>query len=598
MIRYIKTLLIFGFLLALHPTLHAQAGSLDSSFGVNGLVTYDKTSSNGGSLIQPDGKIVVVSQSWSYIVVWRFNPDGTFDESFGEMGGAHFSYENRIGTPKDIVLQPDGKLVFTAEYHPDQYYYVGIVRCNADGTPDSSFGINGLDTVKIDKFNYESGLVLQPDGKIVVSGESRPNFSEGPNSFLLRLMPNGGLDPTFGNGGIVVTTYNVSIEASGLVLRPDGKLIKGITYNDYAARSSYQLESFNPDGTVDAGFGENGVASYTFGHSGSWSTEMYGIALQQDGKIVCGGISGQNGIEAIALCRFNEDGALDIGFGDNHGSIIVTPKTSGWMLFGSVISQSDGKILVCGTGDEYPTPLFLIRLTQDGNYDPSFGENGISSIGNDSVNLDANQIHNQQDGKILVIGTYWIHNGIILLARYNGDNVLATHFKNVKAVENKEGISISWQTLNESNTQSYTIERSGNAQDYRDIANIPAKGQTENSYNYTDKNPLAGDNYYRIRENARNGTVSYSQTLKVNFIQSGVLSLYPNPAKSTVTVKGLDKNSASVIKIMDMQGREISSQHFDKVSTATLNIRSLAQGAYFIQITQGEKVVRLKMVKE
>ncbi|MBS1729630.1 MAG: T9SS type A sorting domain-containing protein, partial [Bacteroidetes bacterium] len=139
---------------------------------------------------------------------------------------------------------------------------------------------------------------------------------------------------------------------------------------------------------------------------------------------------------------------------------------------------------------------------------------------------------------------------------------------------------------------------SGNAQDYRDIANIPAKGQTENSYNYTDKNPLAGDNYYRIRENARNGTVSYSQTLKVNFIQSGVLSLYPNPAKNTVTVKGLDKNSASVIKIMDMQGREISSQHFDRVSTATLNIRNLAQSAYFVQITQGEKVVRLKMVKE
>ncbi|MBS1730213.1 MAG: delta-60 repeat domain-containing protein, partial [Bacteroidetes bacterium] len=83
-----KIIATFLSTILLNQALHAQAGSLDSSFGVNGLVTYDKTSSNGGSLIQPDGKIVVVSQAWSYIVVWRFNPDGTFDESFGEMGGA------------------------------------------------------------------------------------------------------------------------------------------------------------------------------------------------------------------------------------------------------------------------------------------------------------------------------------------------------------------------------------------------------------------------------------------------------------------------------------------------------------------------------
>jgi len=592
-----KIIVAFLSTILLNQTLRAQAGSLDSSFGEDGMVIYDKYTTNGGSLIQPDGKIVVVSQAWSYIVVWRFNPDGTFDESFGEMGGAHFIYDSKLNAPFGLVLQPDGKLVFTAEYLSEPHYYVGIVRCNADGTPDSSFGINGLDTVKIDNVCDPSGLVLQPDGKIVVSGVSRPNFSEGPNSFLLRLMPNGGLDPTFGNGGIVVTTYNESIEASGLVLRPNGKLIKGITYNDYAARSSYQLESFNPDGTVDAGFGENGVASYTFGHSGSWNTEMLSIALQQDGKIVCTGISGKQDTATMALCRFNADGSVDGSFG-NSGSILVPQVDPEQEMEGlSIDFQTDGKILVCGDGGDWPTPLILVRLTTDGQLDPSFGENGITIVSADSISTAGYQVHVLTDGKIMVVGMISYYDNI-LLARFNNDNVLATHFKNVKAVENKEGISISWQTLNESNTQSYTIERSGNAQDYRDIANIPAKGQTENSYSYTDKNPLAGDNYYRIRENARNGTVSYSQTLKVNFIQSGVLSLYPNPAKNTVTVKGLDKNSASVIKIMDMQGREISSQHFDRVSTATLNIRSLAQGAYFVQITQGEKVVRLKMVKE
>ncbi|MFZ1798665.1 MAG: T9SS type A sorting domain-containing protein, partial [Chitinophagaceae bacterium] len=154
-----------------------------------------------------------------------------------------------------------------------------------------------------------------------------------------------------------------------------------------------------------------------------------------------------------------------------------------------------------------------------------------------------------------------------------------------------------WQTLNESGTKSFTVERSGNANDYAGINTVPAKGVASN-YSYTDKNPLSGTSYYRIRENAANGTNTFSPVVNVVFNDNGVISLYPNPAKNTVTVKGLNKNSTATIRITDMNGREISKQNFIQSSTATLNIRALAQGSYFMLVEENGKVTKLRMVKE
>ena len=142
------------------------------------------------------------------------------------------------------------------------------------------------------------------------------------------------------------------------------------------------------------------------------------------------------------------------------------------------------------------------------------------------------------------------------------------------------------------------MERSNNAKDYVGISTIPAKHAAGNSYSYTDKNPLYGDNYYRIKENAANGSFTYSQTLKVVFENGNKISLYPNPAKNTVTIKGLNKNATAFIKITDMNGREISKFNFSNTSIATLSIRALAQGSYFILVEQNGKVTKLRMVKE
>jgi hypothetical protein len=207
---------------------------------------------------------------------------------------------------------------------------------------------------------------------------------------------------------------------------------------------------------------------------------------------------------------------------------------------------------------------------------------------------------------LCLYGQYLIDGGLFNTAgdAYNARNIASWNMKvlalnsiNLKATQNNDAIIITWQTLNESNKKSFMVERSMNALDFVGINTIPAKDNAS-SYTYTDKTPLDGINYYRIRENAINGSHTFSPVVKVVFNVSSIVSLYPNHAKNTVTVKGLNKNIITIIKIFSMQGSEISRQNLTQSSAATLNISALPQGTYLIQVVQGSNVVGLKLVKE
>ncbi len=600
--KILKTLITFFIILIFfNQKMYAQQGTLDPTFGNGGTVVVEKSFFGGESLVQPDGKILLLSLG---NVLDRFNPDGTYDQTFGENGRITLNFNGKLYTEENVfALQTDGKIVCLGDYNvTNEYINSGVFRCNTDGSIDSSFGVNGMDTVHIGNLNYPTGLVIQSDGKIVVSGDVRKNYYDQNKTFIYRIMPNGGLDPTFGDAGIVKNNHLSEINSVTLRLRPDGRLVIGSDYNILDSHPSYQLESFNTDGSIDNSFGLNGIAKFVFGEgeTGSWNSGMYDMAIQEDGKIVCVGTSGSGKIE-MALCRFNEDGNIDAEFGDNGGLITHLENVSETANY-SLDFQPDGKILTCGSaGIAFSfRKIVICRYNNKGQLDPEFGNSGVTIISNDTSNIRTQAIHYLSDGKILGTGqlTHIVPSTTaIIMVRLNGDNVLAANFKEVKAAQNKDAIIITWQTLNEISTKSFTIERSGNANDYVGINTVPAKGVASN-YSYTDKNPLDGISYYRIRENAANGTNTFSPVVKVVFNSTGIISLYPNPAKNTVTVKGLNKNVTAIIKITDMQGREISSQNFTQSSSGTLNIRALAQGTYFVQVAQEGKIIRLKLIKE
>ena len=601
-----KILTVFVSVLFVKQNTFAQAGTLDPTFGDGGLVVENTYSSNSHSIVLADGKILLIGGNAGFSID-RFNPDGTYDESFGINGHISISLNGKLWGPdyKTFSLLDDGRIVCATFYAPKSKHAIkdiALLRLKPNGYLDSSFGINGYDTLELDIYTIATGLVVQPDGKIVVSGNVQKNLYDEKRTFICRYMPDGGLDPTFGEGGIVVTTYDKAANSNSLVINSAGKLIRGGNYDLYNAHSLFILESFNPDGSIDESFGENGVAKYVFGQGqgGFWNTIMFMMAQQPDGKIVCTGESGQDEEISMAICRFNADGSVDASFGEGGGTIVPYNNTDAKAF--ELCFQPDSKIITLAGVYTYPfIGITLVRFSSSGQLDPSFGDNGISSVYNDTAHIGASSVHILSNGKILTTGqltTYIGQKTYILLARFNNDNVLASHFKEVKAIQENEAITITWQTLNENNTKSYTVERSSNAKDYAGINTIPAKHAATNSYSYTDKNPLYGDNYYRIKENAANGTFTYSQTLKVVFENYSNISLYPNPAKNTVTIKGLDKNATAVIKITDMNGREISKFNFSNTSRTTLSIRALAQGSYFVLVEQNGKVTKLRLVKE
>ena len=170
---------------------------------------------------------------------------------------------------------------------------------------------------------------------------------------IVRYLTDGTLDGTFGEDGIVLTPLgNYHATANELILQPDGKLLAiGEAFDN---PREYAVLRYLPDGTLDPGFGENGIVSGEFDDgNGPYFSEAYTGALQPDNKILIAGRS----IGEVALARLNPDGSLDESFDEN--GIVVTPD--GETAYAMTILP-DGKILVGGVaGTETDQDVFVAR---------------------------------------------------------------------------------------------------------------------------------------------------------------------------------------------------------------------------------------------
>ena len=134
----------------------------------------------------------------------------------------------------------------------------------ADGDLDPTFGIGGkVVTDFTNSTDWLSRIAVQPDGKIVAIGDTHPSHK----GALARYNPDGTLDATFGNGGKVITVANVRESAAGLLILPDGKImICGSIDLPNSQDTSFVLLRFNSDGSVDPTFGNGGTVTTNIGN--------------------------------------------------------------------------------------------------------------------------------------------------------------------------------------------------------------------------------------------------------------------------------------------------------------------------------------------
>ena len=417
------------------PRVQAAAGDLDPSFGSAGKVVTSFSSGFDEArdiVIQPDGKIVAGGVggtdpgflSFDFSVA-RYNPDGSLDPSFGVGGKVVTDFDNgSTDEASAIALQPDGKIILAGETFGIFGTRFALMRYNPDGSLDASFGNGGKVATDFEVFPNlaeATALALQPDGKIIAAGvvfdvDTRFNFA------LARYNPDGSLDPSFGNGGKVITDFDDTNDTiRDVLIQPDDKIVAAGA-SDKNVRGDFGLARYNPDGSLDS----------TFGVGGKVVTDLDGpeeqancIALQPDGKIVAGG---STFTEDIGLARYNPDGSLDSTFG--MGGIVLTPLDD---FFGSeeardIVLQPDGKIVVAGGAVAFGPQLpdyRLLRYNANGSLDAGFGAGGIVTTDFSGNTDQAQAIALQSDGKIIVAGSAstLIGGANFGLARYIGGPV-------------------------------------------------------------------------------------------------------------------------------------------------------------------------------
>lgn len=270
-------------------------GSLDTSFSGDGLVTTAVDSGGDfayGVVLQPDGRIVAVGSSETAFALVRYNPDGSLDTSFGGDGIVTTSVGDNASA-YDVALQPDGKIVAVGWSSVESG--VALVRYNSDGSLDASFGGDGIVTAGSDNA-IALDVAVQPDGKIVVVGYRYNGSSR--EFVLIRYRPDGSLDPGFGSDGLV-TREELTIGQS-VRIQPDGKII-AVGISEISGNHDIALSRWSPDGSLDASFGDDGIVRTALG---SFDEDGLNLAIQPDGKIVGVGYSSNGSDFDFAVVRY------------------------------------------------------------------------------------------------------------------------------------------------------------------------------------------------------------------------------------------------------------------------------------------------------
>ena len=175
---------------------------------------------------------------------------------------------------------------------------------------------------------------------------------------------------------------------------------------------------------------------------------------------------------------------------------------------------------------------------------------------------------------------------------FNNKATLAVQRINIKASKKGSAAFIEWNVANAFDAALYTLEHaSGN----NIFSAIDTTLTTSNSnYSYTDNHAANGDNYYRIKAMAKDGTTTYSAIVKLSFtdITNNQFAVYPNPARTEITVSTSYSNS--LLSITDMSGKILISRNLNNTETQ-LNIDQLRAGIYMVNLhtAEGNKTTRL-----
>ncbi|MEO0312682.1 MAG: hypothetical protein RIQ89_2339 [Bacteroidota bacterium] len=404
----------------------AQPGTLDSTFSFDGIqvANFSTSADQGlGMAIQTDGKIVVVGSSFlngSFdCTALRLLPDGMIDNTFDNDGKVSINLSNTNDIAYAVTIQSDGKIILAGHKSGLNISDFMIIRLNSNGSLDTSFGNAGIVTTdEAGNNDIPSAIALQPDGKILVAGHTQIGVQ---NDFMVcRYLTDGTLDSTFNANGKKIFPVGPNNDlCQALKLQADGKIVlAGNAAYPGAQSNNFATARLLPDGSLDTTFNSTGIAVIDFYNT---DEEAYGLAIQNDGKILVGGYANIAGSNDFALLRLLPNGLLDSLF-SNDGKQTTTFASN--FDYGKAIElQPDGKILMAGFSTGGTNQFALCRFLSNGDLDSGFSADGqvLTSILN-NTGAAAYAMQLQIDGKILLAGQSGINTTAYTIVRYNNTN--------------------------------------------------------------------------------------------------------------------------------------------------------------------------------
>lgn len=594
-------------------------GSLDNSFH-SGL-SSGIASSVHSLFLQKDKKIMITGIFNSYQgaprkAIARINEDGNLDFSFEATSGIF------NGELLKTFVQPDLKTIVFESFGLKG----SLTRLNQDGTKDTGFA-------KAEGNGNITCALQQTDGKLIIGGWFTLLGSKRRN-YIACLKTDGSIDLPFNTEGLGINGLIQSV-----VIQKDGKLIIGGSFTTYNGKIRTNVARLHPDGSLDT----------TFNSKIDWSDMVTSIALQEDGKILVGGLFEMNTPAQKNVIRLHPDGSPDISFNSSPGAESFVDHLA---------IQTDGKIIIVGSFTKHMGfPLNgIARLNTNGTVDTTF------KIGS-GVEGYAEKIVIQPDGKIVIAGYVTGYNGVQInnLVRLNTDGSLNSTFQNgsgpddfvqdmylqpngqlviagrFKTVDGKTanqlarinsdgtldntfsaglGIDVSLNTLNtvvvQPDGKIITAGRfnSFNGTPANSIVRLNSDGSRDHTFEaglgidndkiiYTallqpDEKIIIGGSFTSYNGNGRNkiARIHGSKLTTVNEqFHSSSLTIYPNPSQGSCQ---LNLNANTELIIYDVYGRVLFQQALAE-GVHQLDLSHEPNGLYFISAINKGSVVTQKI---
>ncbi len=321
---------------------------LDTTFGDGGTRVLAGSGEYAYSAVPTaSGGVLAVGSNGSSSQLARLTASGAPDAAFGTGGRLVVDLDPGTDALRDVAVL-GGDLVAGGRGGQDSI----VVRFDADGSRDTTFGAGGALRVDLGGLDYVRDVAVDGSGRIVAGA-----YRNGGGA-VLRILGNGVLDTTFGGGdGIVPVGFDV---AAVHALAGGATLVAG---SSGGAAPDLVVAKLDAAGALDSGFGSAGLASVDAGGADTATA----LAIDDGGAIVVAGWSdAPTGIE-VAVARLLPGGAPDPAF---SGDGVVRLSLGGDAIGNDVAVLPEGGLVVVG-GDQAAERAFVLTLGADGSFDPA-----------------------------------------------------------------------------------------------------------------------------------------------------------------------------------------------------------------------------------